>query len=122
MRAIVILLLLLTPALVFAGNPAFVGKWQLEGVKTKDGPVPKEKLAGGGMTWELKADKTLVMTVWKGDQSVTANATWSVKGKVLTVDENGKTQTMTWKRVGAKLQLAGTGKSTVVMTFVKAKK
>jgi Lipocalin-like domain len=122
MRVIVLLLLLLTPALVHAGPPAFVGKWSLDAVRTKDGPVPKEKLAGGGMTWEFKADHTLVMTVWKGEQSVTANGTWQASGKKLTVDENGQKNTMTWKKVGAKLQLAGTGNSTVVMTFVKAKK
>jgi len=122
MRLIVIILLLLTPALVHAGNPAFVGKWSLDSVRTKDGPVPKEKLAGGGMTWEFKADKTLAMTVWKGDQSVTANATWVQTGNKVTVDENGQKNTMTWKKVGKKLQLAGTGKSTVVMTFVVAKK
>lgn len=122
MRLIVIILLLLTPALVYAGTPAIVGKWSLDSVKTKDGPVPKEKLAGGGMTWHFKADGTLAMTVWKGDQSVTANATWVVDGKKVTVDENGQKNTMMWKKVGAKLQLAGTGNSTVVMTFVKAKK
>lgn len=121
MRAIVILLLLLVPAYVHAGPPGFVGKWQLDSVRTKDGPVSNDKLAGGGMTWELKADKTLVMTVWKGTESVVANATWTSKGNKLTVDENGQVNTMTWKKVGAKLQLAATT-SSVVMTFTKAKK
>jgi len=122
MRALVILLLLLSPTLVHAGPPAFIGKWQLDAVRTKDGSVPKEKLAGGGMAWEFKKDGTIAMTVWKGDQSVTANGKWTVAGKTISVDENGQVNKMTWKKVGAKLELAGTGTSTVVMTFVKAKK
>jgi hypothetical protein len=121
MRALVILLLLITPGLVHAGTPAFVGKWKLSAVRTKDGPVPKEKLAGGGMTWHFKKDGSLAMTVWKGDQSVDAAATWKhdAKTKTLTIDESGKLQVVTWKVKSGKLEIAGTGGSTVVMTFVK---
>jgi hypothetical protein len=122
MRALVILLLLLTPTLVYAGAPGFVGKWKLAAVRTKDGPVPKDKLAGGGMTWQFKADGTLAMTVWKGDQSVTAAATWVNEKKTITIDESGKKQVVTWKVVkSGKLEIAGTGNSTVVMTFVRTK-
>ena len=49
---LLIVLLLLAPGLVYAAPPAFVGKWKLEAVRTKDGPVPKEKLAGGG--WQAR--------------------------------------------------------------------
>ena len=121
MRLLVILLLLVTPALVHAAPPAFLGKWKLEAVRTKDGPVPKEKLAGGGMTWEFKADGNLVMTVWKGKESVTANGKWTVEGTTIAVDENGQVNKMTFKKIGKKLELAGTGTSTVVMTFAKTK-
>jgi hypothetical protein len=121
MRALVILLLLLTPSLVYAGAPGFVGKWKLSAVRTADGPVPKDKLAGGGMTWQFRADGTLAMTVWKGDQSVTAAATWVNEKKTITIDESGKKQVVTWKVKSGKLEIAGTGSSTVVMTFVKTK-
>lgn len=121
MRVVMIIALLLIPALVHAAPPAFVGKWKLASVKTKDGPVPKDKLAGGGMTWHFKADGTLAMTVWKGKDAVTANATWTVEGNTIAVDENGQVNKMTFKRKGAKLELAGTGASTVVMTFAKSK-
>jgi hypothetical protein len=121
MRVVMIIGLLLLPALVHAGTPAFVGKWKLASVRTKDGPVPKEKLAGGGMTWHFKADGSLAMTVWKGKESVTANATWTLDGTTIAVDEHGQVQKMTFKRVGAKLEIAGTGTSTVVMTFTKSK-
>jgi|SRR6187551_3107305 hypothetical protein len=118
---LLIVLLLLAPGLVYAAPPAFVGKWKLEAVRTKDGPVPKEKLAGGGMTWDFKADGKLVMVVWKGTDTKTANATWTVDKTTIAVDENGKVEKMTFKKVGKKLELAGTGASTVVMTFAKTK-
>jgi hypothetical protein len=121
MRLLVLLLLLLSPALVHAAPPAFVGKWKLDAVRTKDGPVSKDKLAGGGMTWELKPEGQLEMTVWKGKESVTAKGTWTVEGSTISVTESGQVNKMTWRKVGAKLELAGTGASTVVMTFIKAK-
>jgi hypothetical protein len=120
MRAIVILLLLCCPALVHAGKPAFVGKWQLHSVRTKDGPVSNDKLAGGGLTWEFKADGAMQIVVWKGEQSATSSGTWTVEGKTITVVENGTTNKMTFKKVGAKLVLSAVT-SSVVMTFVKAK-
>lgn len=118
---LLIILLLLSPALVYAAPPSFVGKWKLSAVRTKDGPVPKEKLAGGGMTWEFKTDGKLVMTVWKGKESVVANGTWTLDGKTITIDENGQLNKVTYKKTGTKLELAGTGASTVVMTFTKTK-
>lgn len=121
MRLLLILVVLMTPALVWAKAPGFVGKWKLSSVRTKDGPVPKDKLAGGGMTWHFKADGTLAMTVWKGDQSVTANATWVNEKQTITIDENGQKQVVRWKAKSGKLEIAGTGGSTVVMTFVKSK-
>jgi hypothetical protein len=121
MRLLLILVVLMTPALVWAKPPSFVGRWKLSAVRTKDGPVPKDKLAGGGMSWHFKADGTLAMTVWKGDQSVTANATWANEKQTLTIDESGKKQVVTWKVKSGKLEIAGTGNSTVVMTFVKSK-
>ena len=36
MRLLVILLLLVTPGLVHAAPPVFVGKWKLEAVRTKE--------------------------------------------------------------------------------------
>jgi len=122
MRVVMILVLLLLPAFVQAAPPPpFVGKWKLAAVRTKDGPVPKDKLAGGGMTWEFKADGSLAMTVWKGKESVTAKGTWTVDGSTIAVDEGGQVNKMTFKRKGSKLELAGTGASTVVMTFTKTK-
>jgi hypothetical protein len=121
MRIVVILLLLLTPALVYAGKPGFVGKWKLSAVRTKDGPVPKEKLAKGSMVWHFKADGTLAMHISTDGQSVVANATWVNEKQTLTIDENGKKQVVNWKTKSGKLEIAGTGGSTVVMTFVKTK-
>jgi hypothetical protein len=123
MRLLVILLLLLTPAYVHAGPSKIYGLWKLDAVRTKDGPVPKDKLAGGGMTWELKADNVLVMTVWKGKESVVVNAKWTMSANTIDVDENGQINKMTWKVLkNGKLELGGMpGKSTVVMTFVKSK-
>jgi hypothetical protein len=121
MRVVVILALLLIPGLVVAAPPAFVGTWKLASVRTKDGPVPKDKLAGGGMTWEFKADGSLAMTVWKGKESVTAKGTWTVEGNTIAVNESGQINKMTFKRTGSKLEIAGTGASTVVMTFSKSK-
>lgn len=122
MRLFVVLLLLLTPAYVHAGPAKLYGVWTLDAVRTKDGPVPKSKLAGGGMTWEFKADDVLVMTVWKGDQKVAVNAKWTMDEKSVSVDENGQVNKMGWKlHKNGKLELAGQGGSTVVMTFVKKK-
>ena len=121
MRVVLILALLMIPGLVAAAPPAFVGKWKLASVRTKDGPVPKDKLGGGGMTWHFKADGTLAMTVWKGKDSVTAKATWTVEGDSIAVDESGQVNKMTFKRIGSRLEIAGTGASTVVMTFSKSK-
>jgi len=90
-------------------------------VRTKDGPVPKEKLAGGGMIWEFKTDGSVLMTVWKGKDKVSSSAKWTVDGATLAVDENGQVNKMTFKKLGKKLELAGTGSSTVVMTFAKTK-
>lgn len=70
MRLLLILVVLMTPALVWAKPPGFVGKWKLSSVRTKNGPVPK---------------------------------------------------VVTWKVKSGKLDIAGTGTSTVVMTFVKSK-
>ena len=121
MRFLLIVALLVIPGLVHASPPEFLGKWKLTAVRTKDGPVPKEKLAGGGMTWEFKADGSLTMIVWKDKQSVTANAKWTVDGKQITVDEKGQLNKVTFTRKGGTLELAGTGDSTVVMTFEKGK-
>jgi hypothetical protein len=121
MRLLLIVLLLVTPALVHAAPPAFVGAWKLSAVRTKAGPVPKDKLDQGGMVWKFKADGTLDMTVTAEGKTATANATWTVKGATLTIDEHGQKNVVTWKRKGAKLEIAGTGNSTVVMTFVKTK-
>jgi hypothetical protein len=120
MRAIVILLLLLSPAFVFAGTPAFVGKWKLDAVRTKDGPVSKEKMAGGSMIWNFKADGTLEMTITAKGQTANSSATWTVDKTEITVNENGQVNKMTFKKVGKKLELAATT-SSVVMTFVKTK-
>ncbi|HEY5928346.1 MAG TPA: lipocalin family protein [Kofleriaceae bacterium] len=122
MRLLLIALLVVAaPAFVYAGPTPFVGKWKLDAVRTKDGPVPKEKLAGGGMTWDFKSDGKLVMTVWKGKDAVTANGTWTLDGTTISVDENGKVNKMTYKKIGKKLELAGAAPSTVVMTFIKTK-
>lgn len=116
------MLVVVTHGLADAAPPPFLGKWKLEAVRTKSGPVPKDKLAGGGMTWEFKSGGSLVMTVWKGTESKTVNAKWVVDGSTLSVDEDGKVQKMTVKKVGAKLEIAGIPPaSTVVMTFARTK-
>ncbi len=121
MRVLLIVALLVIPGLVHASPPPFLGKWKLVAVRTKDGSVSKDKLAGGGVTWEFKADGNLTMVVWTDKQSATANATWTVDGKQITVDENGQLEKVTFAKKGGKLELAGTGNSTVVLTFEKAK-
>ena len=41
--------------------------------------------------------------------------------QTITIDENGQKQVVTWKVKSGKLDIAGTGNSSVVMTFVKSK-
>jgi len=123
MRLLVILLLLLTPAYVYAGGPKLEGYWVLEAVRTKAGPVPKDKLNEGGMSWEFKPKGALVMTVWRGTDRVVAKAKWKLVGNVLTTDENGVVNTMNVTVLeSGKIEVAGTADSTVVMTFAKSKK
>ena len=116
MRLLIIALLVLAPALVYAGTPAFVGKWKLEAVRTKDGPVPKEKLAGGGMTWDFKSDGKVTHEIVNtaevdGKKEVLRNSStgdYKISGDILEgvgpegpqrnkykVDINGDTMTLT---------------------------
>jgi len=118
---VVLTLLVALSNLALAAPQSFVGKWKLVAVATADGPVPKEKLAGGGMTWEFKGDGTLAMTVTANGKTGTAQATWSIDGDKLSVTESGKVNVMTFKKKGKQLVLAGTGGSSVVMTFAPTK-
>jgi len=118
---VVLTLLVALSSLALAAPQAFVGKWKLVAVATADGPVPKEKLAGGGMTWEFKADGTLAMTVTANGKSGTAQATWSIDGDKLSITEGAKVNVVTFKKQGKQLVLAGTGASSVVMTFAPTK-
>jgi hypothetical protein len=117
-KVVVVIGLVLALLSVAAAKPRpFEGKWKLVGVVTKDGPVPKSKLDKGGMIWEFKGDGTLDMTVTSGDKSATAKATWTLAGDKLSITESGKLNVVTFKRKGANLVIAGTGASSVVMTF-----
>jgi hypothetical protein len=106
-------LLLALPA--FAAKPALVGTWKLVGVTTSQGPVPKEKLAGGSLTWQLAAGGALAITVTAGEQTKTSHGTWSVSGDQLFVQETGAApQTMTWRILAGHLKLTGSdGKVTL---------
>jgi hypothetical protein len=118
---VVLTMLVALSSLALAAPQTFVGKWKLVAVATASGPVPKEKLAAGGMTWEFKADGTLAMTVTANGKTGTAQATWSIDGDKLSVTEGATKNVMTFKKKGKQLVLAGTGASSVVMTFEPTK-
>lgn len=93
--ALAAFIVLALPGLGHAAEP-FLGKWKLVGVVTADGPVPKEQLAGGGMSWEFKAGGVAKVTVWKGKEKKSVDTTWTVAGDKLTVVENGAPNEMTY--------------------------
>ncbi|HEU0032328.1 MAG TPA: lipocalin family protein [Kofleriaceae bacterium] len=118
---VLVTVLLALQAIAFAAPPPFLGKWKLVAVSTASGPVPKEKLAGGGMTWDFKADGKLDMTVTANGKTATATGTWTVDGDKISVTEGTQVNVVTFKKKGKQLLLSGTGKSTVVMTFAPTK-
>jgi len=124
MRARVLLtlgILLALVTLAHAEARPFVGKWKLSKVSTASGPVAKDKLAQGSLTWEFKEDGRMTITVTAGAKTGSSSGTWKLDGNKLSITENTQVNVVTFKRKGAELVLAGTGKSTVVMTFVKAR-
>jgi len=118
---LVIGILLSLATLAHAAPQPFIGKWKLSKVVTKAGPVAKDKLDKGGMIWEFKEGGAMTITVTAGDKTASSNGTWTADGDKISVTENKQVNVVTFKRKGAELVLAGTGKSTVVMTFTKAK-
>lgn len=118
LAALAVLLGLARPGHALAAEP-FLGKWKLVGVITAEGPVPKEKLAGGGMSWDFKAGGEAIVTVWKGEESKSVTTTWTVTGDKLTVVENGAPNEMTYKLKGKAMTLS---KGTVSLQLKRARK
>ena len=118
MRALVLsLVFLFALPSVAEANKKLHGTWKLVGVMLADGPVPKEKLAGGTILWKFAKDGTMAITVTAGDQTKTSAGTWTVEDDQLTTVEGaGVPQKMTWRVKGKTLKLKGAdGKVTLEM-------